>query len=686
MLVYTNEEERIIDANKAAADLFAIAKEELTGKSLSDLGSWRSTEKVDFLNGEKPGWIGGKIWVCTLPKATARYFKPSISSAEFDNHVIKIAIFHDITDSISKGIPPISRSLEHETFPVAEVEWHHELGLMRWNQRAEDLFGFDIEESRNDPAFGDQIIHKDDRSYVEQKYYEAIQSKEPHVTIINRNITKDGDTLYCEWHNSLIYDKAGNLISVHSLVTDITERIEYEHRVIEARDSYIDLFNAVTDAIFIQDEEGHIIEVNDGLCTIFGYSRDELLYKTIHMLEAPGKMDHEWYQRVIQNVMDDRPQNIEIWCSKRNGEVFPMEVSISKGNFFGKDIIIHVARDVSDRHTSEEELKHRNELFFKLFDSSPIGIAVLNKHKEVVMINQGFEDIFQYSPDEIVGLELDKVIVQQDSLEEAYALTDTTINVECITRRKRKDGSLIDVIIYGIPVIIEGKMAAIYGLYVDITGQKDAEMKIEQSLKEKEVLLAEIHHRVKNNLAVITGLLELQMNQVSNQDAWEVLKESQLRIHSIALVHEKLYQSEDLSEISFDVYIQELLKVMHRFVRGDKEIEVETDLDPVTLTVNQAIPCGLWFNEIVTNAYKHAFNEQESGKIRIEFKDQDTSLMFRVSDDGVGLPDNVEDLMKSSLGMRLIRTLAKQLNAEFRMTNHTGSSFEIVFKKHRDFD
>jgi two-component sensor histidine kinase len=146
-------------------------------------------------------------------------------------------------------------------------------------------------------------------------------------------------------------------------------------------------------------------------------------------------------------------------------------------------------------------------------------------------------------------------------------------------------------------------------------------------------------------------------------------------------VHEKLYQSEDLSEISFDVYIEELLKVMRRFVRGDKEIEVETDLDPVTLTVNQAIPCGLWFNEIVTNAYKHAFNEQDSGKIRIEFKDLGKQLMFRVSDDGIGLPENVEDLMKSSLGMRLIRTLSKQLNADFRTSNHTGSSFEIIFNK-----
>lgn len=686
MLVFINEGEKIVDANKSAAEFFGLKRDQLLGKKVTEIGEWRSINDLSHkISKEQESVVGSKVWVTKKGNGQVAYLKPSVSSIEYENRVIKVAIYHDLTSTILEQKNPVSRSLEQETFPVAEVEWHDQKGLIRWNQRAEELFGFTLEESKNDVDFGDKIIHEDDRGYVEQKFYEAVKEGKKHTTIINRNYRKDGTIIYCEWHNSLIYDSQGRLLSVHSLVNDINDRIEYEHRVIEARDSYIDLFNAVSDAIYIQDEEQNFIEVNDGLCSIFGYSREELIGQSISKLEAPGKMDHDWYVKVLESVLNNEPQNVEIWCSKRNGEVFPMEVSISKGSFFGKDVIINVARDISDRYTSEEELKHRNELFYKLFDASPIGIAILNKHKEVVMVNQGFEDIFQYEPDEIIGLELDKVIVQEEYRDEAASLTETAVNIECVTKRRKKDGTLTDVIIYGIPVIIEGKMAAIYGLYVDITDQKDAEMKIERSLKEKEVLLAEIHHRVKNNLAVITGLLELQMNQVTNNDAWDVLKESQMRIHSIALVHEKLYQSEDLAEISFDVYILQLLQMMKRFIRGEeKEIHVETDLDEVSLTVNQAIPCGLWFNEIMTNAYKHAFNDQDEGTIKVEFKDLGDKLRFTVSDNGVGLPDNVDQLMKSSLGMRLIRTLAKQLNADFQMKNHDGSKFEIVFNKEHE--
>jgi two-component sensor histidine kinase len=220
----------------------------------------------------------------------------------------------------------------------------------------------------------------------------------------------------------------------------------------------------------------------------------------------------------------------------------------------------------------------------------------------------------------------------------------------------------------------------VYGIYVDITDRIEAENQIKQSLKEKEVLLSEIHHRVKNNLAVITGLLELQGYNTDSEEAKKVLKDSQLRINSMALIHEKLYQSENLSEIQFDVYIEELLQVISKsHVSKEKPIHVEIDAEPVPLTITQAIPCGLLLNEIVTNSLKHAFTGKSEGVIRITFNKTGDKLKLSIGDNGVGLPENYKEIKSKSLGMTLINTLAKQLEAEMFIDTREGTRYDLIF-------
>ncbi len=215
----------------------------------------------------------------------------------------------------------------------------------------------------------------------------------------------------------------------------------------------------------------------------------------------------------------------------------------------------------------------------------------------------------------------------------------------------------------------------------DISKQKAAEAKITSSLKEKEILLAEIHHRVKNNLAVISGLLQMHIWEAENSFAESALKDSQMRVQSIALVHERLYQSDNLSYIEFDKYISDLLEgIGETYFNESQPIKFETDLEPIVLNINQAISCSLLINELVLNAYKHAFKYKKKGVINISLSKKDRYVYLTVHDDGHGFPqDDGSNNDKKSLGMSLVKTLVKQLNGELQYHNINGANIVVHF-------
>jgi len=207
---------------------------------------------------------------------------------------------------------------------------------------------------------------------------------------------------------------------------------------------------------------------------------------------------------------------------------------------------------------------------------------------------------------------------------------------------------------------------------------------LQEALAEKEVLIKEIHHRVKNNLAVISGLLELQRGNAENDFASRVLWESQRRVQSISMIHETLYQNEQLAEIDFEKYVSELIDIIsYSFSYPDKEISVSVEIDDLKLGVDQGIPCGLILNELVSNAYEHAFNGQDEGQITIRITEQyDNMIAMEVSDNGVGIAEGEDPEVADTLGFTLVQTLCQQLESELQMDdNNPGTCFTVVFKK-----
>lgn len=226
-------------------------------------------------------------------------------------------------------------------------------------------------------------------------------------------------------------------------------------------------------------------------------------------------------------------------------------------------------------------------------------------------------------------------------------------------------------------LIAEGR--DISDVFQALREQERVEALLKASLAEKEVLLKEIHHRVKNNLHVISSLLDLQSRTLDNEKDRQLFADSQNRIQAMALIHEQLYSSSDLGRINFADYIKRMaLQLLASYNVGPKHIEYDINLHPLVLNLETAIPCSLILNELISNALKHAFKDRENGKIFIELKKQDM-YQLTVADNGIGLPQNMDWQKTNSFGWRLIRILTKQIKGQLQVTNDSGASFEISF-------
>jgi two-component sensor histidine kinase len=247
---------------------------------------------------------------------------------------------------------------------------------------------------------------------------------------------------------------------------------------------------------------------------------------------------------------------------------------------------------------------------------------------------------------------------------------------------RNADGTQIP-FLYSASVFEGDQETYMIGTGQDISELKEYQEELDQSLKEKEVLLAEIHHRVKNNLAIISGLLQLEAFSVEDEHTQKILKNSQMRIQSMATIHEMLYEAENFHNLSFEGFVEKIISSVRKVYHQDnQQISFDIDIESINLNINQAVPCGLIINELITNAYKHAFDDhQQEGCISVVGEKNDSNIQFTVRDNGAGLPDDFTIEEQSSLGFTLISSLIAQLGAEFEVTSQEGTTFIFSFQQ-----
>ncbi len=331
-----------------------------------------------------------------------------------------------------------------------------------------------------------------------------------------------------------------------------------------------------------------------------------------------------------------------------------------------------------------------NKKLEQLLESTIEGIYGIDRRGRCTFINNSAAAMLGYEPEECLKNEMHSLIHHHKDNGDIYPFYECPIiqsmeSMEgCLIDSDvywKKDGSSFPVEYSSYPIIDDGETTGAVIAFTDISERKRSYEKIEASLKEKEVLLREIHHRVKNNLQIISSMLNLQTNYITDQKSLAIFEESRNRVRSMALIHEKLYQNESLSSLNIKEYVIELINNLMRSYRTNNRVNSAIHISDIFVNTDTAIPLGLIINEIVSNSLKYAFPNNSTGKITITLvKLEENKYQISIEDNGIGLPEDFNLRETNTLGLQLVNSLVTQLDGEIKLSSNNGTKFEIKFK------
>jgi PAS domain S-box-containing protein len=351
--------------------------------------------------------------------------------------------------------------------------------------------------------------------------------------------------------------------------------------------------------------------------------------------------------------------------------------------------LLTIGRDITDLKLAQDALFESEERFRAAFETSPDSIIIVDVvTNNIVDVSEGFVFNTGYSKEEVLGLDSLKIGAWADPSDRDRfygAFTEDGRLHGFNADFRMKDGTIKRGLMSARTLELSGH-PHLFVIIRDITSLMEAQDQLKASLSEKEILIKEIHHRVKNNLQVISGLLNLQAYHITDPAGREVYKESQNRVITMALIHEELYQSTDLARVHFGGYIRNLCENLMISYGVDRDrIRLIVDAQRIDMVVDTAIPCGLIINELITNALKHAFPDGRGGEVSLTFRElEDEQYQLIISDDGIGMPEGMDSGKTGSLGMQLVRVLVEQLGGALEIERGEGTTFRITFKEYHE--
>jgi len=437
--------------------------------------------------------------------------------------------------------------------------------------------------------------------------------------------------------------------------------------------------------LLINPEQGQIMYANRAAAKFYGYTRQELQQMQVSDLNtlslAEIKIEMERARQELKNAFvfthrlaDGQLRTVEVHST-------PLEVA-------GQQLLFSVIHDITQRQQAEAALQASEARYRQIVETAEEGIWVIDKHNLTSFANQKMAVMLGYAePAELLGrsmfdfMEISSYAQAAQNVERRRA----GLREEHDFKFKKRDGTLIWTHLSTSPIFdVQGEYAGALAMVTDISERKRWEQELEQALHERETLLREIHHRVKNNFQIMLSLLRMQERRLpqSEQALRLPLRTARQRIRTMALIHEQLYHTQDLSRIELTAYLRQILRELQsQQPRDIQPIEVELDLQSVQLDIDQAIACGLLANELLSNAFRFAFPPDFQGTrcIWIHLSQREAEVTLEIGDTGIGLAESNQQAEEQSFGLHLVQQLCQQIGARFSQRVEAGICWQIVF-------
>ncbi|MEG5082523.1 PAS domain S-box protein [Microcoleus sp. AT8-B4] len=506
-----------------------------------------------------------------------------------------------------------------------------------------------------------------------------------------RLLHKDGTVVWVNITVSLIKEPLSGAIYNVVVTEDISDRKKTEAALKESEERFRQLAENIESVFWmvnVQPQE--IIYISPAYAKIWGRSCADLYAYGRFFTESFHPEDRDRVIATFTKQMESE-KDIEYRIFRPDGQIrwiraraFP--IRNQAGQVYR---IVGIAEDISESKQAEKTIRESEERFRQLAENIQDSVWLMSaEFTDLLYLSPAYEQIWGRSREELYAdpLKMMEWVHPEDKilLEEAMGrvLQGESTNTEY--RIFLPEGTIRWVCDRAFPIYDEsGKIYRIAGICEDISDRKLTDARIQAALREKEVLLKEIHHRVKNNMQVISSLLQLQAQYIEDEATLTLFEESQTRIHSMALIHEQLYQSEHLDRIALSPYVENLVANLYQsFGCGNTSIKFNLKVDPIYLNIETAIPCGLIINELVSNSLKYAFISSLAGEIYINFHEINNSQFhLTIQDNGRGFSANFDLENTETLGLRLVKMLAYQLEASIAIDSQRGTCYSLIFQE-----